>query len=166
MSGTSPVPGGQSIIMQSISPHTTSVQNCCTVPDITGPRHTTGDSSSSIRRFTLITLIPVLVSIGTIPPRGAASHIPWRPKDFGMEGPVISASSIAVLSPRRLSSTAESDVTSDFPTPPFPLTTPMSLFTLLNWFTGAKAGALLFSEQLAEQVEQSCVHSSDILKTP
>jgi hypothetical protein len=34
------------------------------------------------------------------------------------------------------------------------------LSTLLYWFTGVKAGFLGLLEQFAEQVEQSCVHSS------
>ena len=44
-------------------------------------------------------------------------------KTFGIDGPVTSASNIAVLCPRRFMVTAIKEVTKDLPTPPFPLTT-------------------------------------------
>ena len=44
-------------------------------------------------------------------------------KAFGIEGPVISASRMAVENPRLFIDTAKSDVISDLPTPPLPLTT-------------------------------------------
>ena len=53
------------------------------------------------------------------------------PKAFGMEGPVISASMMPVRKPSRLVPQARREVTVDFPTPPFPDTTPISFFTLL-----------------------------------
>ena len=49
------------------------------------------------------------------------------PKAVGMEGPVISASSMATLWPRRRISAAIRLVTSDLPTPPLPLTVFQSL---------------------------------------
>ncbi len=48
-----------------------------------------------------------------------------------MEGPVISASKIAVLCPRRFISTASIDATRDLPTPPLPLIMPITFLTLL-----------------------------------
>ena len=41
-------------------------------------------------------------------------------KDFGIDGPVISASSIAVFKPLLAALTASIEVTSDLPTPPLP----------------------------------------------
>ena len=55
VSGTSPVPGGISMIIASSSPQATSSQNCLTAPAMTGPRQTTGVSSFSWRRLTLMT---------------------------------------------------------------------------------------------------------------
>ena len=131
MRGTSPVPGGQSINIQSTSSHATSSQNCLTTPAITGPLQITGSVSLSIRRFTDITLIPSLVTSGyiTVP---ASLHVALSlsPKDLGIDGPVISASSIAVFLPSLAALTASIEVTRDLPTPPFPLTTAIIFFTL------------------------------------
>ena len=52
------------------------------------------------------------------------------PKDLGIDGPVISASSIADFFPSLLALTASIDVTSDLPTPPLPLTTAITFLTL------------------------------------
>lgn len=49
VSGTSPVPGGQSMNIQSVSSHATSSQNCLTALAITGPLHITGSVSLSRR---------------------------------------------------------------------------------------------------------------------
>ena len=53
-----------------------------------------------------------------------------NPKAFGIEGPVMSASSIAVLKPSLLVPEARREVTVDLPTPPFPETIPITFFTL------------------------------------
>ena len=60
---TSPVPGGMSTKRQSQFQRT-SVQNCCTTPQMTGPRQTTGSVSFSSRRLVLITWMPVSLSQG------------------------------------------------------------------------------------------------------
>jgi hypothetical protein len=52
-----------------------------------------------------------------------------RPKAFGIDGPVMSASSIAVFKPFLFASTASNEVTIDFPTPPLPLTIPITFLT-------------------------------------
>ena len=52
VSGTSPVPGGISISRTSSVSQMTSVQNCFTTPEMTGPRQTTGASGSSSIRLT------------------------------------------------------------------------------------------------------------------
>ena len=159
VSGTSPVPGGISTNMKSTSPQRTSVQNCFTVPAISAPRQITGSVSFSSSRFTLISFTPVRLSTGKIP-----SSVPIAfsriPKIFGMDGPVISASSTAVLWPLRLVSTASRLVTRLLPTPPLPLTTAITFFTLLNAFcASSRLSGLLRDAQSAPQLEQSCVHS-------
>src|SRR5574344_977582 len=68
VSGTSPVPGGQSMTITSTSPQMTSVQNCLTIPAMTGPLQRTGEEVSSRRRFTLTVSITVVVFTGMIPP--------------------------------------------------------------------------------------------------
>ena len=64
--------------------------------------------------------------------------MPERPKDLGIDGPVISASRMAVLRPDWRALTARSEVTSDFPTPPLPLTTAITFFTFLLYAINAK----------------------------
>ena len=51
------------------------------------------------------------------------------PNEVGMEGPVMSASRIAVLNPSLFTLQAKRLVTSDFPTPPLPETIPITFFT-------------------------------------
>ena len=81
--------------MMSLSPHSTSVQNCLTAPAMTGPRQTTGVVSSGSSRFRLMVLMPVLLTTGKM-----VVSVPWarsvRPNMRGTEGPVTSASSTAV----------------------------------------------------------------------
>ena len=60
------------------------------------------------------------------------------PKAFGIDGPVISASMIPTLYPFALIILARDAVTSDLPTPPFPLTTPITFFTWLRAFWGSR----------------------------
>lgn len=64
-----------------------------------------------------------------IVPSSLQVALPERPKDLGIDGPVISASRMAVLRPDWRALTARSEVTSDFPTPPLPLTTAITFFT-------------------------------------
>ena len=52
------------------------------------------------------------------------------PNILGMDGPVTSASSIAALSPLFAAADASIAETDDLPTPPLPLTTPMTFFML------------------------------------
>ncbi len=93
VSGTSPVPGGQSTMSRSVSFQIVSVQNCLTVPAMSEPLHTTGLFSSSSMRLTDMTSIPVFV-LGGIMPCSSPVTSPFRPKAFGTDGPVTSASSI------------------------------------------------------------------------
>ena len=62
----------------------------------------------------------------------------FRPNAFGMDGPVMSASRIAVCLPLLFIFTAIMAVTRDLPTPPLPLTTPITFLTLLAGFNGSK----------------------------
>ena len=82
-----------------------------------------------------------------------------KPNIMGIDGPVTSASKMAARYSRRRMVTANREVTIDFPTPPFPLTTPI---TCLMWdcaLAGANKLSSLRSPQSALQLEQSCVHS-------
>ena len=128
VNATSPVPGGISTYITSISSHTTLFQNCSMTPESTGPLHTTGSVVSSSNEFTDIVRIPVLESTGRI-----ISSVPcafsFSPKACGIDGPVMSASRTATLYPSLCVATASMDVTDDLPTPPFPDTTPMTFFT-------------------------------------
>ncbi len=83
-----------------------------------------------------MTFIPVLVMMGYIPFSSAVAR-PFKPKHFGMLGPVMSASSIPTEHSRRRRVVASIEVTRDLPTPPLPLTTPITFFTLLNAFWGS-----------------------------
>ena len=136
----------------------TSVQNCFTVPAMTGPRHTTGSVSFSNKRFSETSFTPVLLSAGMMP-----SSVPescWQtPKARGMEGPVMSASKMAVSKARRRIFTAIREATIDLPTPPFPLTMPITFFTWLLALASA-AKSLFRLSQFALHVLQSWVHSS------
>ena len=131
-----------------------------TVPAMTGPLHTTGSVSLSRRRLTEIIWIPVLVTAGMIY-CSVPCAFSFTPNALGIDGPVISASSMAVFRPLRLKVTASSEVTRDLPTPPLPLTTPMTFLTLLRSLSFSRKSSLegCLLEQLAEHVLQSCVHS-------
>ena len=152
--GTSPVPGGQSTNMRSMSFQMVSFQNCLTVPAITGPRQTTGSVSLSMSRLTDITSMPV-VEEGGISPISLPVTLSLMPKALGIEGPVMSASRIAHLKSRRCMLTAIMEVTSDLPTPPFPLTTPITCFTELKSFNASMRLSGCFEAQALEQLEQS-----------
>ena len=71
--------------------------------------------------------IPVLLLAGSSP-HSLLMAFSWMPKSFGMDGPVISASKMPAAYPRRFMVTA---VTRLLPTPPLPLTTPMTFLMLL-----------------------------------
>ena len=61
--------------------------------------------------------------------RMLSSHIwagPWIPYILGMDGPVMSASRMPTRYPSFASWLARDAVTMDLPTPPFPLTTPIT----------------------------------------
>ena len=72
------------------------------------------------------------------PSRVTAGLSSATPKAMGIEGPVISASRMAVWWPLRFMLTASMEVTRDLPTPPFPLTMPMTFFTLLSGANASK----------------------------
>src|SRR5699024_2244108 len=112
VSGTSPVPGGMSTNMKSTSDQMTSVQNCFTVPAMTGPRHTTGSPGSSSSRFMDIICTPDLLIAGSIPSAQPSAR-PSIPNILGTDGPVRSASSTAVRYPLFWSAEASSELTSD-----------------------------------------------------
>ena len=101
-----------------------------------------------------------LVTAGyiTVP---ASSQVAFSliPNDLGIDGPVISASSIAVLRPLLAALTASIEVTSDLPTPPLPLTTAITFLTLILFAFLTFCGSVL-SPQSEPQLPQSCVHSS------
>ena len=124
-----------------------------------GPRQMTGSVSSSSKRFIDITSMPVLVIAGRIP-ISVPIALSVIPNIRGMEGPVISASRIAVLYPLRCAVTASIAVVRDLPTPPLPLTMPMTFLILLN-----SCGAFCISrrEHSSPQLPQSCVHSAIIM---
>ena len=65
-------------------------------------------------------------------PSTASARLLPTPKLSGIEGPVISASRIAVLKPSLQTLLARRDVTRDFPTPPFPLTIQITFLTELS----------------------------------
>ena len=88
-------------------------------------------------------------------PSSSASTLPCIPKALGIEGPVISASKTAAWYPLLAILTASIAVTRDFPTPPFPLTTPITFLTLLFSFKGLIILSLFFTEQSEPHDEQS-----------
>ncbi len=145
----------------------TSDQNCLTVFAMIGPRQTTGEHSSSNRRFTDMMSIPVFVRIGSSP-CSEATACSCMPKALGMDGPVISASRMAACLPRRLIATASKEVTILLPTPPFPLTTPITFPILLSSCGATKksAGFALREAQFSEQLPQSLLQPSLIRLTP
>ena len=105
-----------------------------------GPRQTTGsDSSFKSRLIDMMSMPPALFK-GRMPAALAAafSTSPLTPKTFGIEGPVMSASSTPTRWPRRAMAVARSEVTRDLPTPPLPLMTAMTRLTLLCSFGGVR----------------------------
>ena len=76
------------------------------------------------------------------------------PKAMGIEGPVMSASRMAVLSPRLAAATASCSVTRLLPTPPLPLMTAMTRLTFDFAFAGTLK-SFLSHPPLDAQFEQS-----------
>ena len=130
---------------------------------MTGPRQMTGSVSCSSSRFTLISWMPVSVCTGRMASSEPTAR-PWMPKHLGMEGPVTSASRMAVRWPRRCMVTANWLVTMDLPTPPLPETTAMTFFTCEFLLGSASRLSCLRSEQLSPQLEQLPLHPL-IIKT-
>ena len=97
-------------------------------------------------------------------PLSSAWAAPVRPYIFGMEGPVMSASRIPTLYPLAAIAFAREPVTKDFPTPPLPLTTPITFFTELAGFNFSRklCGSLVLLPQFAEHVPQLWVQFSDV----
>ena len=141
VSATSPVPGGMSMNMTSTSPQKISVQNCFTMFEMIGPRQMTGSVSFCMSRLSDMTLMPLSETAGYRTP--SAPMKVDSPKARGIEGPVMSESRIAVERPLCCALVASSEVTSDLPTPPLPLTTPISLPTLVPSCSCSYCGSLM-----------------------
>ena len=112
-----------------------------------------------------ITSIPVEDVAGTRSfPSGVTVTPSWIPNAFGIDGPVISASRIPTFAPVARIRHAIKDVTKDFPTPPLPLTTPITFFTELAGFNFSRklCGSLVLLPQFAEQVPQLWVQFSAV----
>ncbi len=128
------------------------------MPATNGPLQSTGSPSCSKSKLEDIIFIPVFVTTGIIfwPSLTAFS---WLPKTFGIDAPVISASKIPVSYPLLLAKTDNIDVTIVFPTPPFPLTTPITFPILEYSLAGASK---LLSLQSALHELQLLLHSLSI----
>ena len=141
--------------------HNVSPQNCLITPPRTGPLQITGSVSFASIRLTETMSIPQVVVAGRISPSALPTRFMERPNAFGIDGPVISPSKIAVLNPSLIEAAARSEVTIDLPTPPLPDTTPITFLTelpLLN-FTRKSSGLDSLCAQLSPQLLQSCVQS-------
>jgi hypothetical protein len=89
------------------------------------------------------------------------------PNDLGIEGPVISASSTAQALPLACIALASIDVTSDLPTPPLPLTMPITFLTLLKGPQGILKSSFFDEQPPADaQLEQLPLHASLIAISP
>ena len=150
VSGTSPVPGGISTNIKSISVQMASLQNCFTMPASRGPRQTTGSESFFKNILAESTSRPQGAVRGRIP-ISLALALPFTPRLCPMDGPVISASKTAQRLPRRCILLAKRPVIRDLPTPPLPLTTAITFLTLLIGLSCArKSVACVFSAAVAE----------------
>lgn len=128
--------------------------------DDPGRAQTTGEVSSGRSSLMLMVSMPVFVLTGNRP-----SSLPmafsWMPKHFGIDGPVMSASRMAVLKPRRCMVTASIEVTRLLPTPPLPLHNADDLFDILILFWAARKLSGFWREgHSSPQLEQSCVQFS------
>ena len=95
----------------------------------------------------LISLIPSLVTAGS---KHSSSCIARSviPNDLGTDGPVISASRIPTLSPAFAHFEASRQLTRLLPTPPLPLTTPITFLISEYLFIGFKKSLLSFCLEL------------------
>ena len=75
----------------------------------------------------------------------------------------MSASSMAVLKPRRVISQASSPVTRDFPTPPLPLAMPITFLMLLAGLFANIRDSAVRSEHEDPQCSQSWLHPDMII---
>ena len=112
-----------------------------------------------------MTSMPLADFAGLMPSASAVRRLS-TPKDFGMDGPVMSASRMATLWPRLFISEASRLVTRDLPTPPLPDTTPITCLTLVR-LLGARvlgpASAVRSPQPETPQLEHSCEHSSAMI---
>src|SRR5437867_13402376 len=114
-----------------------------------GPLQITGVFGSSRIRLIDMTLIPVFVEIGIIPP-GPLVGRSLTPKTLAMLGPVRTASRTPTSYPSLLSWLARKLVTNDFPTPHFPETMAIMFLTRrfprrsIPWPTLALSGPEVF----------------------
>ena len=116
-----------------------------------GPLQITGAASSSRSRLTDIILVSSFATHGIM-----ESSVPLAfsctPYIFGIDGPVTSASRIPTVYPFSRIILARDAVTSDFPTPPFPLTTPITLLMDEYIFAGSRKSVFLLLQ------ESACAH--------
>lgn len=84
------------------------------------------------------------------------------PNMRGTEGPVISASIMPTDFPCLWANEASREVVSDFPTPPFPLTTAIAFLMEASACGDLRKLSFVLDEQFDEHDEQSCVQFSDI----
>ncbi len=121
-SGSSPVPGGESITRQSRSPQATSLRNCLMAPIFSGPRQMTASSGEGKNRPIEMTFRPS-TSAGAISPSLPPRIWCSRPSMVGMLGPWMSTSSSPTRRPDIINATARLTATVLLPTPPFPEST-------------------------------------------
>ena len=89
-----------------------------------------------------MTLMPVADISGRRSLPRPLARLPLMPIILGMEGPVMSASRMPTVCPRRLSSMASAPVTNDLPTPPLPESTAITCFTSERLFSSNCVGAV------------------------
>jgi len=77
---------------------------------------------------------------------------PCTPNIFGIDGPVISASKIPTLYPAFAIIDASEDVTKDLPTPPLPLTIPITCLIRAFGFVSTSNGFFLFADAQPAQL--------------
>ena len=107
--------------------------------------------------------MPPFVRQGSMPDSLAAA-IASTPNIFGIDGPVMSASRIPHWRPFFCIAEASSEVTSDLPTPPLPLTTPTTFLTSLRAFAATRKSGFSASEHFCWQFPQSCEQFSCAIK--
>ena len=119
----------------------------------------TGSDSCSRSRLTDMIFVPSFATHGNIP-ASLPTALPCTPYIFGIDGPVISASRIPTEYPCCTIIRARDAVTIDLPTPPLPLTTPITFFTCEYGFAGAFRSffALLHEPACAQEEHDSGEH--------